>query len=75
MGMDNNVVLDTDKYPEAVMYARSHNSLAETESFLDSIDGDLMKRTFEAIHLDYLEGRYKSHEDVMSEIMKQRGWK
>ena len=96
--MNNNVVLDADKYPGAVLYAKSHNisfkqlvenllmryqvpsdsqesSHVETEDFLDSIDGNLMKHTFEAIHLDYLAGKCKPHEDVVSEMIEKRGWK
>ena len=48
---------------------------ADTDDFLDAIDENLMKRTFETIHQDYLEGKCKPHEQVMSEIMEKRGWK
>ena len=48
---------------------------ADKDEFLDAIDENLMKRTFEIIHQDYLAGKCKPHEQVMSEIMEKRGWK
>lgn len=39
-----------------------------TDIFLDALDEDLMKQTFEAAHQDYLAGRCKTHEQVMAEI-------
>ncbi len=47
----------------------------ETEEFLDSIDENLMKRTFETIHQDYLAGKCKTHGQVMAAIRERRGWK
>jgi len=47
----------------------------DTENFLEAIDEDLMKRTFETIHQEYLAGKCKTHKQVMAEMMEKRGWK
>lgn len=96
--MNGELIIDTNQYPGAMMYAKLHNIsfrqlvenllmkfqipssdttavAVDTEDFLDAIDEDLMKRTFEAIHQDYLAGKCKTHKQVMSEMMEKRGWK
>ncbi len=96
--MNNDLLIDINQYPGAVMYAKSHNisfkQLVEnllmrfqipsvqsesleldTEEFLDAIDENLMKKTFETIHQDYLAGKCKAHKQVMAEMMEKRGWR
>lgn len=47
----------------------------ESEEYLEALDEDLMKQTFEAAHQDYLAGRCKSHELVMSEMKAKFAWR
>lgn len=47
----------------------------DTEDFLDAIDENLMRKTFETIHQDYLSGKCKTHKQVMAEMMEKRGWR
>lgn len=48
--------------------SESESKDKESDDYLDSLDEDLMKQTFEAAHQDYLAGRCKPHEQVMAEI-------
>lgn len=48
--------------------SESESKDKESDDYLDSLDEDLMKQTFEAAHQDYLAGRCKTHEQVMAEI-------
>ncbi len=96
--MNNDLLIDINQYPGAVMYAKLHNisfkQLVEnllmkfqipsaqldilqmdTDEFLDAIDENLVRRTFETIHQDYLAGKYKTHKQVMAEMMEKRGWR
>ena len=96
--MNNELLIDINQYPGAVMYAKLHNisfkQLVEkllakfqvpsvqletlkldTDEFLDAIDENLMKKTFETIHQDYLAGKCKTHKQVMAEMMEKRGWR
>lgn len=47
----------------------------ESNDFLDSLDEDLMKQTFEAAHQDYLAGRCKTHKQVMAEMKAKFAWR
>lgn len=49
-------------------FSESESKDKESDDYLDSLDEDLMKQTFEAAHQDYLAGRCKTHEQVMAEI-------
>ena len=48
--------------------SESESKDKESDDYLDSLDEDLMKQTFEAAHQHYLAGRCKTHEQVMAEI-------
>ena len=45
------------------------------EEFLDALDEDLMKQTFEAAHQDYLAGRCIPNSQVVDYIKAELGWK
>ncbi len=45
------------------------------ESYLESLDEDLMKQTFEAAHQDYLVGRCIPNTQVVDYIKNELGWK
>lgn len=47
----------------------------ESDEFLDALDEDLMKQTFEAAHQDYLAGRCKTHKQVMAEMKAKYAWR
>lgn len=47
----------------------------DSDEFLDALDEDLMKQTFEAAHQDYLAGRCKTHEQVMAEMKAKYAWR
>ena len=46
-----------------------------TDDFLDSLDEDLMKQTFETAHQDYLAGRCIPNSQVVDYIKSELGWK
>lgn len=47
----------------------------ETEDYLDGIDEELMKQTFETAHQDYLAGRCVPNSQVVDYIKGELGWK
>lgn len=47
----------------------------ESDEYLDSLDEDLMKRTLEAAHQDYLAGRCVPNSQVVDYIKSELGWK
>ena len=46
-----------------------------SDNFLDALDEDLMKQTFEAAHQDYLAGRCIPNSQVVDYIKSELGWK
>lgn len=94
--MNNELVLNINQYPGAVMYAKLHNisikqlvenflmkfqatseeaDVAETAEYLDGLDENLMKQTFEAVHQDYLAGRCIPNSQVLDYVKSELGWK
>ena len=55
--------------------SESETVAEESNDFLDSIDEDLMKQTFEAAHQDYLAGRCIPNSQVVDYIKSELGWK
>lgn len=47
----------------------------ETEVFLDALDENLMKKNFELVHQDYLDGNYVSNSQVVDYIKGELRWK
>ncbi len=91
--MNNELLIDINQYPGAMMYAKLHNisfkqlvenllmrfqtpsAQVETDEFLDAIDENLMKKTFETAHQDYLAGRCIPNSQVVDYIKNELGWK
>ena len=48
--------------------SESETASKESDDVLDALDENLMRKTFEAAHQDYLSGHYKAHDQVMSEM-------
>ena len=55
--------------------SESESMTKEADEYLDSLDEDLMKRTFEAAHQDYLAGRCVPNSQVVDYIKSELGWK
>ena len=49
--------------------------IKESDDYLDSLDEDLMKQTFEAAHQDYLAGRCIPNSQMVDYIKSELGWK
>lgn len=47
----------------------------DSADFLNALDEDLMKQTFEAAHQDYLAGRCIPNSQVVDYIKSELGWK
>lgn len=47
----------------------------DSDEFLDALDEDLMKQTFEAAHQDYLAGRCIPNSQMVDYIKSELGWK
>lgn len=46
-----------------------------SEKFLDALDEDLMKQSFEVAHQDYLAGRCIPNSQMVDYIKSELGWK
>ena len=47
----------------------------ESDDVLDALDENLMRKTFEAAHQDYLSGRCVPNSQVVDYIKSELGWK
>ena len=73
----HNISVDrlVEKYLMTFQMPSSESLNKESDDYLDSLDEDLMKQTFEAAHQDYLAGRCKTHEQVMAEMKAKYAWR
>lgn len=51
------------------------SSVESAESYLDALDENLMRETFELAHQDYLDGHFVSNSQVVDYIKGELGWK
>lgn len=51
------------------------SSVESAESYLDVLDENLMRETFELAHQDYLDGHFVSNSQVVDYIKGELGWK
>ena len=51
------------------------SSVEPAESYLDVLDENLMRETFEMAHQDYLDGHFVSNSQVVDYIKGELGWK
>ena len=51
------------------------SSVESAESYLDVLDENLMRETFELTHQDYLDGHFVSNSQVVDYIKGELGWK
>lgn len=51
------------------------SSVESAESYLDVLDKNLMRETFELAHQDYLDGHFVSNSQVVDYIKGELGWK
>ena len=65
---------DRSNLYELLEVSLDESSTDEAEDALNQIDEDLMRQCFELAHQDYLAGRCKPHEQVMTELREKRGW-
>lgn len=57
------------------MSMNTKSSVEPVESYLDVLDENLMRETFELAHQDYLDGHYVSNSQVVDYIKGELGWK
>ena len=57
------------------MSINTKSSVESAESYLDVLDENLMRETFELAHQDYLDGHYVSNSQVVDYIKGELGWK
>ena len=55
--------------------SESETASKESDDVLDALDENLMRKTFEAAHQDYLSGRCVSNSQVVDYIKSELGWK
>lgn len=51
------------------------SSVESAENYLDVLDENLMRETFELAHQDYLDGHFVSNSQVVDYIKGELGWK
>ena len=73
----HNISVDrlVEKYLMTFQMPSSESLNKESDDYLDSLDEDLMKQTFEAAHQDYLAGRCIPNSQVVDYIKSELGWK
>lgn len=54
---------------------KSQSSVESAESYLDALDENLMRETFELAHQDYLDGHFVSNSQIVDYIKGELGWK
>ena len=57
------------------MSMNTKSSVESAESYLDALDENLMRETFELAHRDYLDGHFVSNSQVVDYIKGELGWK
>lgn len=57
------------------MSMNTKSSVEPAESYLDVLDENLMRETFELAHQDYLDGHFVSNSQVVDYIKGELGWK
>lgn len=57
------------------MSMNTKSSVESAESYLDALDENLMRETFELAHQDYLDGHFVSNSQVVDYIKGELGWK
>lgn len=57
------------------MSINTKSSVESAESYLDVLDENLMRETFELAHQDYLNGHFVSNSQVVDYIKGELGWK
>lgn len=57
------------------MSMNTKSSVESAESYLDVLDENLMRETFELAHQDYLDGHSVSNSQVVDYIKGELGWK
>ena len=55
--------------------SESETASKESDDVLDALDENLMRKTFEAAHQDYLSGRCVPNSQVVDYIKSELGWK
>ena len=51
------------------------SSVESAENYLDVLDENLMRETFEMAHQDYLDGHFVPNSQVVDYIKGELGWK
>ena len=57
------------------IFSESETASKESDEVLDALDENLMRKTFEAAHQDYLSGRCVPNSQVVDYIKSELGWK
>ena len=57
------------------IFSESETASKESDDVLDALDENLMRKTFEAAHQDYLSGRCVPNSQVVDYIKSELGWK
>lgn len=57
------------------MSMNTKSSVESAENYLDVLDENLMRETFELAHQDYLDGHFVSNSHVVDYIKGELGWK
>ena len=57
------------------MSMNTKSSVESAESYLDALDENLMRETFELAHQDYLDGHFVLNSQVVDYIKGELGWK
>lgn len=57
------------------MSMNTKSSVESAENYLDVLDENLMRETFELAHQDYLDGHFVSNSQVVDYIKGELGWK